>query len=300
MSEFTLHRYDAPQQFADAAFGFLSENEAAHNIFYGVTSDAIEYPRRYPGDNLFATVESPGGEVEMALMHTPPHMLALSRATDPAAAAWLAERIAGEGRDIPGILSAPVEAEAFIGAHTRETGREWKLASRQRIYRATQIELPEDVPGSFRRASIDDLEVLVDWVVSFEREALGREASDLRREVSNKVSDFVRAGEVGVWEVDGELVSMAAARGPTPRGIRISYVFTPPKYRANGYASACTARLSRAQFDDGRQFCFLFTDLDNPTSNHIYQAIGYEPVSDMNVYELRASPGNTKPAAHET
>ena len=30
----------------------------------------------------------------------------------------------------------------------------------------------------------------------------------------------------------------------------------------------------------GRQFAFLHTDLSNPTSNKIYQAIGYRPVCD--------------------
>jgi predicted GNAT family acetyltransferase len=32
--------------------------------------------------------------------------------------------------------------------------------------------------------------------------------------------------------------------------------------------------------DEGRRFCFLYTDLANPTSNRIYTAIGYEPVTD--------------------
>ncbi len=33
-------------------------------------------------------------------------------------------------------------------------------------------------------------------------------------------------------------------------------------------------------------FCFLFTDLANPTSNHIYQTIGYEPVRDFEAYRF--------------
>ena len=38
--------------------------------------------------------------------------------------------------------------------------------------------------------------------------------------------------------------------------------------------------------DEGRRFCFLCTDLANPTSNHIYQAIGYRPVVDVDVYHF--------------
>ncbi len=33
-------------------------------------------------------------------------------------------------------------------------------------------------------------------------------------------------------------------------------------------------------------FLFLFTDLANPTSNHIYQAIGYEPIRDIDIWRF--------------
>ncbi|MCA9556723.1 MAG: GNAT family N-acetyltransferase, partial [Myxococcales bacterium] len=89
----------------------------------------------------------------------------------------------------------------------------------------------------------------------------------------------VAQGVLWVWE-DGEAVSMAAAVSPTPHGVRVNFVYTPPERRGRGYASACVAALSQAQLDAGRQFCFLYTDLANPTSNAIYQRIGYRPVTD--------------------
>ena len=46
------------------------------------------------------------------------------------------------------------------------------------------------------------------------------------------------------------------------------------------------AAVSQAALDDGRRNVFLFTDLANPTSNHIYQAIGYEPVRDLDEWSL--------------
>ena len=68
--------------------------------------------------------------------------------------------------------------------------------------------------------------------------------------------------------------------GPTPNGIRIGPVYTPPELRGRGYASALTAQVSQLQLDRGRRFCFLYTDLANPTSNAIYMRIGYERVCD--------------------
>ena len=90
-----------------------------------------------------------------------------------------------------------------------------------------------------------------------------------------------------IWEADGKPVSMAGYSGPTPNGIRIGAVYTPKDQRRKGYASACTAGLSQHLLDLGFQFCFLFTDLLNPTSNHIYQQIGFEPVSDVDQYSFK-------------
>ena len=36
----------------------------------------------------------------------------------------------------------------------------------------------------------------------------------------------------------------------------------------------------QVQFDGGRRFCFLYTDLANPTSNAIYERIGYVRICD--------------------
>jgi predicted GNAT family acetyltransferase len=79
---------------------------------------------------------------------------------------------------------------------------------------------------------------------------------------------------------------MAGVTGPTPHGIRVGPVYTPPSDRGHGFASAVTAAASQAQLDQGRRFVFLFTDLTNPTSNKIYQAIGYEPVIDIDQWSL--------------
>jgi predicted GNAT family acetyltransferase len=84
-----------------------------------------------------------------------------------------------------------------------------------------------------------------------------------------------------LWEHD-EPVSLAGYGGPTPSGIRIGPVYTPPELRGRGYATVLTAELSRLLLQGGRRFCFLFTDLANPTSNSIYQRIGYRPVADVN------------------
>jgi predicted GNAT family acetyltransferase len=62
--------------------------------------------------------------------------------------------------------------------------------------------------------------------------------------------------------------------------MRIGPVYTPPEHRRQGYASACTAAACVQVLDSGKSFVTLFADLANATSNHVYQAIGFEPVCD--------------------
>ena len=86
------------------------------------------------------------------------------------------------------------------------------------------------------------------------------------------------------WEIDGAPVSLASFGQRTPNGIRVGPVYTPP-----GLARQ-RIRERAGGADDGRaprrlhRFCFLFTDLANPTANGIYQRIGYEAVSDVEHY----------------
>lgn len=55
-----------------------------------------------------------------------------------------------------------------------------------------------------------------------------------------------------------------------------------------GYAGAATVEVSRAAIASGADEVLLFTDLANPTSNGLYQRIGYRPVADFAMYDFIA------------
>ena len=112
-----------------------------------------------------------------------------------------------------------------------------------------------------------------------------------RRRAARAIVDArLGGGEAGIalWEPRAD-PSRSSASGPTPNGIRIGPVYTPPELRGRGYGSALTAQVSQLQLDRGKRFCFLYTDLANPTSNAIYMRIGYERVCDSR--ELAFTPG---------
>ena len=129
-----------------------------------------------------------------------------------------------------------------------------------------------------READATDRPLLIDWFTAFADEALGEDAAaeDPARVIDHRLT--AREAGVVLWE-DGQIVSLAAFGNPTPNGIRIGPVYTPPEHRRRGYASALVAELSERLLAK-RRFCFLFTDLANPTANRIYEQIGYRRICE--------------------
>jgi predicted GNAT family acetyltransferase len=99
-------------------------------------------------------------------------------------------------------------------------------------------------------------------------------------QIKNAVLFFWKGSE------DGQPVSMACNSRETRNGATISLVYTPPHLRGSGFASRVTAALSDRCLKSGKKFCNLFTDLMNPTSNSIYQRIGYRKVGEAKHFSL--------------
>ena len=275
-------------EFLARAGDFLAAREAEHNLIFGICSNLREMPDAYGEPPYLAVVEDGGGVLAAAALRTPPHNLVLSDVDSErveGAIASLAEDVAATGAVLPGVLAANPVARAFASAWSRRTGARVGPGLRERIYQLTAVRPVPPVSGAMRVAGPADRDLLVEWVAAFWREALGDSDTG---DAAAAVDRWLRGGfrTPYLWE-DGDPVSLAAAGGTTPHGIRIGPVYTPPDRRRRGYATALVAQVSRAQLDAGHRFCFLFTDLANPTSNHIYQQIGYEPVSDVEEYRFR-------------
>jgi hypothetical protein len=155
----------------------------------------------------------------------------------------------------------------------------------QRIYELKSVapEMRTAAPGAMRPAIRQDAERFHQWVVAFEIDAFGEQHSEQER-IHKMFSDRWR--DVFFWDHAGQTVSMCIRSRPTAHGITVGLVYTPPELRKRGYATALVANLSQHLLESGYQFCTLYTDLANPTSNAIYQHIGYRPVADVDKYTL--------------
>ncbi|GAB4109080.1 MAG: GNAT family N-acetyltransferase [Roseiflexaceae bacterium] len=278
-----LNRFAEVAAFAGRAAPFLMQHEAEHNLMLGLLGELERDPLTFGLPPYLALVEQASTVAAVALM-TPPHHLLLSQTEAPDALALIAQDVALFRPDLPS-LQAPVEiASAFVQLWEERSGSVATRVFAERIYQLTAVRPPAVVPGRLRLAAASDRALVHAWVDAFLREGLGEiDPERAARTAERWLAGGTRA--LYLWEdQDGVPATMTGVAGSTPSGIRISAVYSPPEQRRRGYASACVAAVSQLQLDQGRRFCFLFTDLANPTSNHIYQQIGYEPVCDVDVW----------------
>lgn len=259
---------------------FLLEREAEHNLFIGICGQIRE--GRYTEAYLAAVDD--GDQIVGAAWMTPPHNLGISHLDDPAVLDVLARDVRDAYGTIPGVLASTDDARRFVDIWTSLTGARGHLHMPQRIYECSSVSLPSGVAGEPRAPTAADRDLLIDWRRAFAVEAVGETDSAPDRSVDNWLDDAHSSGCV-VW-CDPDPVSMVGYSSPTPTGMRIAPVYTPPELRGRGYASACTAEATQRILDGGRRFVFLYTDLGNPTSNSIYQKIGYRPVGDVDQYRF--------------
>jgi predicted GNAT family acetyltransferase len=193
----------------------------------------------------------------------------------------LVDDVVKTARDLRGVGAEVSAAGAFAERWNARTGALVRRQMAERIFRLDRIVPPRPVSGSMRQVEPGDRALIASWLAAFALEAL-EERSDV--ESAGRAADrwiAARGRRMYLWVVEGGPTSLVGVSGETPHGIRVAPVYMPPELRRRGYASALTAAVSQAQLDSGRRSCFLFTDLANPTSNKIYQAIGYEPVCDV-------------------
>ena len=281
----SLERFETAADLLRAAGDFLAFREAENNLPLGL---AIALGKARLGQmGVYLSVVRGSAGVALVALRTPPCNLVISPATDPAALGCLVEALAPDFPGLPGVTGPTPETATFARAWTARTGASASLILHERIYQASHIVAPSPAPpGHCRLAGPADVPLLTNWLVDFQVEALADDPASV--DWKAQAQGWARRSErrMYLWEKAGQVVAMAGAKAPTPNGIRIGPVYTPPVQRGHGYGSAISAAASAAEIAAGRRFCCLFTDLANPIPNAIYARIGYQIVSDVDMYRF--------------
>ncbi|XEC95570.1 GNAT family N-acetyltransferase [Paenibacillus tarimensis] len=278
--------FKSPAAFLDRTADFLEGNEAVNNLLLGLSSLLLqrEVQRERITESFFA-VEDRGGRLILTILLTDKNLIIYGEGMECETAAQLAAfEIARSGLHVPGVVGPTEISELFAREWASLTNKDAYVKMHQKIYRLDQVNPVRRSSGYIRKAELSDLPVVSEWLYDFSNSIL---ADSITREESTiKMQQFIGDSTLYLW-VDQVPVAMAKKARPTKNGTVVTYVYTPPRLRNKGYATSCVASLSQLLLNEGNSFCSLYTDLSNPTSNRIYQQIGYYPIQDSVMYRFK-------------
>lgn len=267
-----LHRSSNANEFLNRSESWLVQSEAENNLMLGIARWLSDQPSDDGSENYWATV-SEDGRVVGAAFRTPPYPLAVAM-LPLEAVPLLVTDVRATYSELPGVSGPTAVAEEFANLWIDRAGGSWRVDLRQRIHALTAVnELATSVPGRLRRMEPSDAPLILEWMQGFVRE------TGVPGDAERAARPHLEKRNFYLWD-DNAPRSVAAVLRDSPHGACVSAVYTPPIHRRKGYATAVVAALSERLLSSGKDFCCLYTDLANPTSNSIYAKIGYEPIRD--------------------
>ncbi len=279
---FSLSIFPSAKDFLRNAGKRLYTQSAVNSLMLGVCERLVSEPDAVQ-DPFFAVIKDSKDVPQLAGVMTPPHNIILAGWEDPPAAhQLLVQHLLETRRTVPGAIGPLSIVNTFVKCWEATTGQAYATSMHQRVYELRQVQMPEIPEGRCRCATPEDMEIVSEWLRDFEKEAL----SETRQPDRIRARRLVNQKNVFFWQIGDSPVSMAMRTRPIQNSITISGVYTPPKYRQRGFATACVAILSHNLLSQGYETLTLFTDLANPTSNAIYQKIGFRPVCDFRMVDF--------------
>jgi predicted GNAT family acetyltransferase len=254
---------------------FLSSEPALHNLIL-----SILHARVASGDPGRYWIAFHGEKAAGVVVQSPLDFPATLTPMESRAVLAIVDAIAEAGMSLSGVNGDAATAASFAG----QWGERCKSAATpfmgMRLYELLELGEVPRTEGLLRQAGPSDRGLMIQWTRAFQNE-IGESANDTELRVDRGLA----AGQLWVWDQNGETTSMAVSRDPVQGVVRLSGVYTPPEKRKHGYAAACVHALSK-QLRAGGYRCVLYTDLANPTSNSIYRRIGYRAVAEALRYRF--------------
>jgi predicted GNAT family acetyltransferase len=276
--------YTDVHEFYNDTYDVLMRHEAQNliplgNIIIGHEGkDKTDW--RDPVNWLMATISDAKG-IRLTAIMTPPHNITLyatDNIIDPEAINCLIDGL--KDHHVPGVTTEKTLAECFAKEYTSRMGTTFETAMSQRIYELTAVNPEIQKVGVVRLLDEKDMPFFPYWAEAFYAAVSYGETEMSIPQEAEPYLYRIASKKLYVLEDNRKPVSMAGYTRELQTIIGVAFVYTPPYESRKGYATSIVAQISRLALDRGFTKCVLYTDAANPTSNSIYQKIGYMPICD--------------------
>jgi predicted GNAT family acetyltransferase len=267
------------EEFLTRTLTFRAADPFRTNILGGVATAVADGSLTYDAHLWWVLLNDQDQNVGAA-MRTAPHGMVLSP-MPLNAICDLACAVSRQDDELPSVSGPTAVVEKFIEEYQRTLSkgstRKATLEEQLLLYALENLSIPP-VNGVMTIASASDYELLLKWYIEF-----GKDTGVFMPNPQGSIRAGLSRNSYRFWSIDDEKVCLAgyAPLVSTSTGTiaRIGPVYTPPERRRNGYGGALTAALTQELLSQGAKV-MLYTDALNPTSNSIYQKIGYKFSAD--------------------
>ena len=258
-----------------SAAAFLSSEPVLHNLIL-----SILHSRMVQGDPGRYWIAFHGEKTVGVVVQSPLDYPATLTPMESRVVLAIVDAIAEAGVTLPGVNGDAATVASFAGQWSERCKSAATPFQGTRLYELLELGEVPRTEGQLRRAGPSDRSLMIQWTRAFQNE-IGESANDTELRVDRGLA----AGQLWVWDQNGETKSVAVRREPVQGVVRLSGVYTPPGKRKHGYAAACVYALSK-HLRAGGYRCILYTDLGNAASNSIYRRIGYRAVAEALRYRF--------------
>jgi hypothetical protein len=178
----------------------------------------------------------------------------------------------------PDTMKAAIDALGLSDRPVAEISREIIMSCETDKLVVPDILSQPDVKA--RRATKDDLPLLVDWRKRYFAEVHRMEADE---RVVTEVHHDQQKGWLWVLEVGGQIVNTAAFSAVFPRIVQIEYAWGPPELRAKKYGRSTVAGALAVVKPEGIERAVFNTDEKNVAVQTGIQPIGFRKTGDYHV-----------------
>ena len=270
-----FRRYSDIESFKTDVLDILLEDEVRNNLPVSIVQNSSKF---YNENWLLATVADEQGVIVLIAICTLPYNILLYKPVktedaDGQLMHFLASQLKQINFKPPGVLAESDLARCFANAYCGHDKYDLKMT--MMLMQLDKLTDYKTAPGFSRVLNEDDLSYTPSWEHAFSVDCT--QPLHAHAKIYEQIKSRLGKNIHFIWE-DGKPVAQAVQGRVTPNGAAITYVYTPPEFRGNGYATSVVAEVSKSALDQGKRFCYLFADVANPVSCAVYHKLGYYDV----------------------
>lgn len=266
-------KHDSVDDFLAMNEELLLAKESFHNLIlglaYGIRDHKVE-----PSLPLYYSIESNGKVIACALRSNHDRPFIVTEMPE-GFVDFLIKDLASNNIELAAVVGEESTATYFKNQWINLNNLNFKINIHLGVYECFNVIFPKVMTGELRQATQEDRITLKKYIIGFYQDCFPDQPI-IDENIEKSIDRLLENKSLFVLQNSKkEIISMAANTRSTLNGGTISLVYTPKEFRGFGHASTTVSLLSDILIKNGKKFTCLFTDLTNPTSNSIYQKIGF-------------------------